>query len=553
MTEPWAKTLGATRLDNRVWIVWITLFALFSAVFPKDTGFDVAHYHLHNGWSLLNGRLDVDFAPADLHSFFNPAHSAFAYWLTQVLPGRAVNALLSLPQALILPAIYFFTRKMVVLITGTAYVVPCLLLAIAGFMAEPNLLLLSSLRNDAWSAAAFLVALVIMIRDDGTLAAPKTLALCSFVIGACAGIKLTNATYIVSFAILVLMLARSHQERFRAALACAVAGAAGLILLAGPWAYVMWREFGNPFFPMMSDLFATELVPETFEAYARRNPDSFLGMLTYPFRFSGSGWLVAASDFSDYRYLFWYVSTFAGFAILLLRRRDGNVEGPWVRPYVAFLTAMLLGSFFWMMNFAVHRYFMVAWLLGPTCVYLLLLFATPEDWSPLRRVRATAFVSAAAILLTFPQGGTDWGSRRVPWQSLNEPYVEGTLPDEFDYSNAFVVIAGHGWSGAFLTQFFPESTVFGHDAVSPWARPAMAHYREHVQQPAIASTDRDIYSVFSEFDLTPAQVLYSLELKLGLRGDASDCRDIKTTFDSEAQYWVICPMQYVGLPGERDG
>ena len=100
-----AKSDGfsAYEVNWKLWALWLGLFFVVSAAFPRDAHFDIAHYHLHNGWSILEGRINRDMAPAELHSFLNPLHSAFIWLLVDHLPGPLVNGLLGLIQGLLFP------------------------------------------------------------------------------------------------------------------------------------------------------------------------------------------------------------------------------------------------------------------------------------------------------------------------------------------------------------------------------------------------------------------------------------------------------------------
>ena len=53
-------------------LAWVFGWALFCVVTPIEVGFDVLHYHIQDGWSALNGRLERDLAPSGMHTYFNP-------------------------------------------------------------------------------------------------------------------------------------------------------------------------------------------------------------------------------------------------------------------------------------------------------------------------------------------------------------------------------------------------------------------------------------------------------------------------------------------------
>ena len=46
--------------------------ALVSLLRGQDTNWDLRNYHLHNAWALIEGRVGVDLAPAQMQSYFAP-------------------------------------------------------------------------------------------------------------------------------------------------------------------------------------------------------------------------------------------------------------------------------------------------------------------------------------------------------------------------------------------------------------------------------------------------------------------------------------------------
>ncbi|MBL4871434.1 MAG: hypothetical protein JKX72_10825 [Robiginitomaculum sp.] len=95
-----------------LWGLWLLGFGIFSALYPRDISFDVAHYQIYNGWAALNGRTAIDLAPAEMHSFFNPIWQKFTWILIDHLPGQAVSFILGILQGLILPVLYIFTKRL---------------------------------------------------------------------------------------------------------------------------------------------------------------------------------------------------------------------------------------------------------------------------------------------------------------------------------------------------------------------------------------------------------------------------------------------------------
>jgi len=47
----------------------------------QDRNFDLANYHLYNGFSFLNNKLSIDIAAAGVQTYLNPLLDVFFYYL----------------------------------------------------------------------------------------------------------------------------------------------------------------------------------------------------------------------------------------------------------------------------------------------------------------------------------------------------------------------------------------------------------------------------------------------------------------------------------------
>lgn len=241
-------------MDWKVWAAWLVFFGILSAVYPRDVHYDVAHYHLVNGWSIWEGRLGRDLAPAGMHSFLNPLHSAFIWWFVDHLPGPLVNGLLGLVQGLMLPVLYALTARIASRMGADCDRTVIALVALAGFLTQPNWMMLATLRHDHWGALAFLAAMAVIVGKDGRAVPYRTLGGFALLLGLLLGMKPTNAVYAAGFAAMVLVAVPGVQTRLKAVLVCGVTGLAGMLLTGGAWHYRLWAEFGNPLYPMMTQV-----------------------------------------------------------------------------------------------------------------------------------------------------------------------------------------------------------------------------------------------------------------------------------------------------------
>lgn len=538
MTAFDARTYARAEVDWRLWALWIGGFALFSAILPRDVDYDVAHYQIHNGWAALHGRWDRDFAPADMHSFINPVYNVLVWWLIERLPGPMVSASLSVPQAMVLPGLFYLTRKGSTAMTGSASLTVCACVAVVGFLAESQSGLYASLRNDSWNAAAFIWALVLALRGDGTLHGLKRLALASLIMGAALGMKATNLPYTIAFGVFVMVLASSHKQRFQAALVCAGAGFVAAAALALPYAWYLWSEFGNPVFPMANSLFDSPLGPTDYDAYVRRKPEGFFGYLIYPFLFTADGTMIGDGRHGDIRLLLGYAGAIGllAFAAKAYYKRQPL---PGQRFVIALSAAFLIGLFAWIDAFSVLRYYLAGWMIGPVLAYFLALQASGAK--PLPRTSLMLGAGLGAIMILTTHNPMDW--RRSAWTSLTEPYVSADIPNIEQYENSFILFTGH-FPTSFLATQLPASATFGHAVRDPYFEPALANYRP-LMRAAIAASDKPVYAVMFSVP-GPEGILPRLEAEEGLAGSPEDCVRIKTSFDTPKTGWFICPVTRTG-------
>src|SRR5256885_5421483 len=80
------------RLHRPLWIAIALLASGYvSLKLGQDTVWDLKNYHYYNPWALLNGRLDVDIAAAQLQTYYNPVLDLVFYGLTRLIrSARAV-------------------------------------------------------------------------------------------------------------------------------------------------------------------------------------------------------------------------------------------------------------------------------------------------------------------------------------------------------------------------------------------------------------------------------------------------------------------------------
>ena len=530
------------------WLVWVLFFALISSVLPRDASFDVAHYHLHNGWSALNGRLKQDLAPAEMHSFLNPTYNLVVWWLIERLPGPAVAAILGAVQALIVPVLYFLGRTLFRLSNVVNAERAALVCAFVGFVCVPVLATMSSLRNDMLGALAFCAALTLLLHDDGKPASLRRFAIAAFIVGLAAGMKLTNIVYVPGLAAFVLVARPGLGLRIRGVLVSAAAGLLGMALTGGWWMALLYGEFANPVFPLLNSVFDGPLGPDTVSRDIRYLPPNFLEAVVWPILAAFDLSLINEDDGRDLRLAAFYIGALAVPALALLPSRYRR-HVP--RPVLAVSLACLAFLIFWGLQFSIMRYATGAFLLGPVLLVLAWRF------SPLQRSLAAGgkpVLYGMSIVLVLTVGPES--VRRVPWSSPVEPYISVERPEQFFYEGAGVIMAGP-FPVAFTATAFSDAAWITHGDVQPWSRPFLENYRPRILS-QIASSSEDLFAVICVQDETSetavklangltdintaGQTLARLAGEYPVKGSPEDCTPLETSFDTDSTHWVVCPL-----------
>lgn len=523
----------------KVWALWFAAFAIYNAFIPRDAGFDVAHYHIHNGWSAFEGRLQRDMAPVDLHSFLNPVHNALLWGLINRLPGPIAMAVISPVQAALLPLTYLLGVRLAQRLGVVLDKRVILSAAFIGFLALPNQLMFASLANDHWGAVTFIAALVLVIGRDNRPPSPVVLIVSSLALGMVAGMKLTNLVYIVGFAVFVLGLAGSWRIRLKSALLCAIAGLTGLLLTGGIWAWQMWELFGNPIFPNLGGAFpGAPLGPDESFRDERFLPTNWLNLLVRPFSFSLNGALIYEFESADPRFLLLYLGTLAAMVFSVVSYARRSVWPNQSRLVLSLSAGVFVSFLVWSATFSIIRYALAYWVMAPIVGLVLLGWMRP---SLTQASHWTLAVIAACVVLFVATGPSQ--VRRVAWSSWTEPYVWVELPEQVDIDGSIVVLATQYPTG-FVAPSLSDAAWLTHADSPPWSRSALANYRPIAQEKIMASRAPVYVVMFWGMD-SDGEDLIRTAAELGLRAQVDRCQRLRTAFDiktnDDDMHWVICP------------
>lgn len=433
--------------------------ALWCFISGKDLSFDFFAYHLYGPYLMLGGRFDQDYFGGGLAGYLNPLVEIPLYlmvragWNSLVIAGvltaaHSVNLLLAwkicdglLPAAqpsrtafLFGGALLAFLAPIFLVVLGTSSADPLASIPVLGGL----LLLVREFPKDKWEAGRFAGA--------------------GLLLGLAVGLKLSNGLFAVVATIALLPMA-TRRDRYVSLSLLVLGGLAGGLLAHGYWSYMLWREFGNPLFPMANNLFRSPDFP-TVMFHDRRFLQGGIGdLLMLPFRMLEYRTTVYSEIVSpDVRPLMVFVLAAASLLVGHLRRRrlpssafDGG-SSP-----LGFMTTLFIACFvLWAAYSRIGRYALTLWLLaGP-----LIAAWTARLLAPRRGLMLLAAVCLVQGVQLFYAGNlrytpTQWHSKwldvRVPDRLRETPYL-------------YIVLGQQSW-GAIVPYFHPDSSfsnVVGH-------------------------------------------------------------------------------------------
>ncbi|MEM5515414.1 hypothetical protein WNY37_00535 [Henriciella sp. AS95] len=512
----------------------MAVFFVFSAIAPRDAHFDAAHYHLQNGWSFWQGRLDQDLAPSEMHSFLNPIHSAIVWLFISHLPGPLAIGLLGLVQASILPALYALLARLAWRMKADVSPAMLMVIAFVSFASQPMMLMLSSVLNDHWGALGFILAFVLLMPVDRPSPSLKSLAMASAIVGLMFGLKLTNAVYVAGFAAAVLIVTPDHASRLKGVAVCAGVGLAGAIVTGGWWAWEMYERFGNPIFPNLNSLFGSPYGPDTAFRDEKFLPASFWEGVVRPIFFSFDASPINEQATRDFRLLAGYLAAFAILGLSVRALWQGRADARH-RVLCALAAGFLVTFTVWTLMFSIQRYAMGLYIIGPVLMMGALWLVWPKTLNE-ERPRLALLVLMGALLLS-----TSFERlRRVPWQSMSEPYVWTKLPEGVDVSDAIIILSSYYPTG-FTAPAFKDAHMLTHGDARPWSKPALANYRPLIQA-EIDASERAIFAVMFRGQESGPEALERLAGDYHLKSDFEACQPMQTAFDSGSTHWILCPL-----------
>lgn len=421
-------------------VAGVLAFGLLAADWGVSTHWDSRNYHLYNAWALLQDRHDLDVAPGQLQTWFNPALQVPFYLSAAHWPAPFHLFLLGILQGLNGLLLYRLARRLLPQALQGDGRAMALGTALAGITSATVLGQLGTTVGDNLVSLGALGALLVALRPGGPTSAQAGLG--GLLLGVGTALKLTLAPVAVGLS-LAIVLCAPRKAWPRLVVMVGLGAMAGFAALGGWWMWRLWEQFGNPLYPQFGSVFPGAWEPPFPVRDTRFLPAPAWRAWQWPLAPLLDWRLVSDIRFRDLR-----VPALALGALLLPWWRAPRAEDAARGAGNALLAGLALAYATWLFLFGYHRYLAVVEMLAPLALLMLLARAWPQS----RHLRTLAAVLLALLVVTTDP--PNWGNAPRAWRVLDL-----TLPREVPVRGALVLMASEAPIG-FLAPAWPEPARF---------------------------------------------------------------------------------------------
>jgi hypothetical protein len=497
--------------------------AALSVGFGQDALWDTKNYHLYNAWAFLHHRYAQDIAPAGMQSYFNPLADLPYFALAQG-PLHAWPRTLAAVQGLWFGALAYLivgiarqSARLQERPFGWADICAALIGA-TGTMAVSQV---GSTTNEISLAVLVLLGVHVLmralpLRDNAIGLKPVLLA--GFCCGLAAGFKPTAMVYPPALALALLVTLDIRTRRAWQATAIFTAGAAAAFLVAyGPWGLHLYRETGNPTFPLFNQLFHSSLTAASDGTDGRFRPQTLTQWLFYPFFWiKKQRDIVTEAAFADPRYALAMLALLAIGAARWFRRSPGTQPQDRGRCLLAIFISV--SYVLWLATFSILRYAISIEALTGT-----LMLSAAWSWRSTGSRRISLHPAAWSLLLLAILATTTYPNW---WRSTYAQHVfqveTGTVEP-----NSLVILAGT--PDAYLAPMFPQNETVAFVGLNWFVRASQGHGLWNLVQQRLREHRGPHYVVLRDDPANAQEKDLLSEMLPDYR--ITDCRDIPSNLE----------------------
>ncbi|MEA5097751.1 MAG: glycosyltransferase 87 family protein, partial [Burkholderiaceae bacterium] len=364
--------------DVFVYVSCLAFCLAFTWYAGCDYNWDLRNYYLYAPHAYVNGLLGKDFMAGSFQSYLNPLPYVPFYLMVRAgWPSLLIGMVLAGVHALNLCLLWPICKRLMEVADDTLWgrrllALLCLVLGVSGVM---FLVEVGSTYTDVSTSVLVLGGVLLLLKGvDEPERLLRYTFLAGLLLGAATGLKLTNTPYALAAGVFGLVPGLRLARRAKFYLMLGAGGLVGAVLSTGQWCWLLYREYGSPFFPFFNGLFqAPDFIPATYR-HARFLQASLLDALMLPFSIIETyEWTYVEISAPEVR----FAAFFGACALLViaavlrkwwpaLRTRMGTqVMAAKQQMFVAYV---VVGWVVWMVMFSNGRYLLpLTLLIGAAC------------------------------------------------------------------------------------------------------------------------------------------------------------------------------------------
>ncbi|MBR6163834.1 hypothetical protein IKQ26_08100 [bacterium] len=510
----------------------------------KDSGWDLANYHVYGPWALLTGRIGYDILPCSFQSYINPLIDFPLYFMIKYFNNHPyfIEAIQSLWWGFSV----FFVYKISSLIFKSEskklnifYIISSVII---GATSVISIFEVGMSCDDLITSTFVLGALYLYLKDfylEEGKERGLIILLVSLIFGLATGLKVTGAIFFVAFFFMHCFLLLQNKHNPLKHIGLIIIGFFAGFSVTGLWWYILiYNKFGNPFFPQMNHIFKAPGALPVSHADFRHYPLTLMQWLFYPFYWVFGydnrhyvHFVIEAYNI-DYRPVFVYITSvifmmkqfFSKFSKQERVKEDYEKITGYIVIYTVFVYVM------WLNTSSILRYIAPLEMLFGVLIFSVIYIFFKN--------KAKIGVIITLVLSIFMLFSTKYinneeGAYRVPF---GNKFIEVT-PNNFPDNAVLCTLGGHPYN--MFMPFENKNTklvyIFGETESYYFRYPVS---EENRIKEIINNPDNEIYAIYSDADTIFLDLAY-VDKFLDIRTNPErwECKNIPNEFNDS---YVLC-------------
>ncbi len=401
-------------------ILILLLFLLISGIVSCHLGnaadWDFLAYHYYSGYAALTGRVGYDLMPAGIQSYLNPILDIIQYALINSFHNfpKLVSFILGLYWGFLAFVLYLinnllFSRSKKLKGLNNIIIFSAVILSVTECTIVSEI---GMSFCDIPVAAVILTSLYLLLKSIYIFNNKNKfylLFLSGLFAGIASGLKLTSIIYAVALALTVIILGFDKDfKKYLSKIIILLAGMSlGFLATNGYWMYILYKNFGNPMFPLYNEIFKSNLYSYLNYHDYRFINHNLANIVAGPVIWTMGKSFVSDLYFFDLRHCASYF-ILLGFLIrtfyLLSKRQYLKLRQNIMS--ICIMIFCIISYFIWVYNFGILRYLMPVLALSGTVIMIFV-----SELIPFLKSKKIALIilTSLFLILNYNYDSPKWG------------------------------------------------------------------------------------------------------------------------------------------------